>query len=124
MAARAGMRGKSAATGRKAASKPPARTTAKAAAKRGTAASGSASPARGLAQKVQPDEQLAAVVGKQPLPRTQLVKKFWEYVKSKGLQAENDRRKITADDKLRPLFGGKRQITMFDVSRLLAQHAH
>jgi upstream activation factor subunit UAF30 len=78
----------------------------------------------GLAQKVHPDEQLAAVVGSKALPRTQLVKKFWDYIKSQGLQAEKDRRKINADDKLRPLFGGKRQVTMFDVTRILAQHAH
>jgi chromatin remodeling complex protein RSC6 len=78
----------------------------------------------GLKQPVKPDEALAAVVGSRPMPRTQLVSKFWDYVKSHKLQAANDRRKINADERLRPLFGGKRQISMFEVTRLLVQHAH
>ena len=78
----------------------------------------------GLTQPVKPDEVLAAVVGSRPMPRTQVVSKFWDYVKSHKLQAANDRRKINADERLRPLFGGKRQISMFEVTRLLVQHAH
>jgi upstream activation factor subunit UAF30 len=88
-------------------------------------ASGRASPGAGagLRQKVRPDQQLAAVVGSTPLPRTEVVKKFWSYVKDNGLQAREDRRRINADDKLRPIFGGKRQVSMFEVARLLAAHA-
>jgi chromatin remodeling complex protein RSC6 len=72
---------------------------------------------------VQPDAALALVVGKAALPRTQIVRKFWDYVKANDLQARNDRRKINADERLRPLFGGKRQISMFEVTRLLVRHA-
>jgi chromatin remodeling complex protein RSC6 len=81
-------------------------------------------PRGGLAQKVEPDDKLAAVVGRGALPRSEVVRKFWRYVKTNNLQAPNDRRKINADDKLKPLFGGKKQMTMFDVSRVLAQHVH
>jgi chromatin remodeling complex protein RSC6 len=79
--------------------------------------------AGGLDQKVRPDPVLAAVVGAAPMARTQVVKKFWAYVKARDLQAKNDRRKINSDDKLRPLFGGKKQVTMFEVTGLLARHA-
>jgi chromatin remodeling complex protein RSC6 len=72
---------------------------------------------------VQPDEALAAVIGKTAMARTQVVRKFWDYVKSHNLQARNDRRKINADERLRPLFGGKRQIDMFEVTRVLVRHA-
>ena len=66
---------------------------------------------------------LAAVVGANAVARTQLVKKFWDYVKAQGLQSKTDRRKINSDDKLRPLFGGKRQVSMFEVPKLLARHS-
>ena len=78
----------------------------------------------GLGQKVQPDNILAPVVGAHPVARTLLVKKFWDYVKARGLQDKKDRRKINSDEKLRVLFGGKRQVSMFEVTRLLARHAH
>ena len=104
-------------TTKRAAPKKPARTRAKAQASRRGGGGG-------LTQPVKPDEVLAAVVGSRPMPRTQVVSKFWDYVKSHKLQAANDRRKINADETLRPLFGGKRQISMFEVTRVLVQHAH
>ena|SRR5215471_2723390 len=79
--------------------------------------------AGGLSQKVRPDVMLAAVVGGAAVARTQLVKKFWDYVKAQGLQSKTDRRKINSDEKLRPLFGGRRQVSMFEVPALLARHA-
>jgi chromatin remodeling complex protein RSC6 len=112
--------------------KQPAKTRGARSASRGRAgqATGGRASARsgrgaggGLSQKVQPDEALAAVIGKTAMPRTQVVRKFWDYVKSHNLQARNDRRKINADERLRPLFGGKRQIDMFEVTRVLVRHA-
>jgi chromatin remodeling complex protein RSC6 len=71
---------------------------------------------------VQPDEVLAAVVGSQPLPRTEITKKVWEYIRQHGLQDPQNRRNINADDKLRALFGGKAQVTMFELTKLVNQH--
>jgi chromatin remodeling complex protein RSC6 len=80
----------------------------------------SASP--GLTRPVKPDAKLAAVVGERPLPRTQVVKKMWDYVKAEGLQDRKNRRMINADDKLRPIFGGRRQVSMFDMAKLISAH--
>jgi len=69
-----------------------------------------------------PSATLAAVVGSNPLPRTEVVKKMWVYIKSKGLQDKANRRMINADDKLKPIFGGKSQVSMFDMAKHLAKH--
>ena len=71
---------------------------------------------------MQPDEQLAAVVGNNPMPRTEITKKLWDYIKRNGLQDAQERRMINADDRLRPLFGGKRQVSMFDMTKMVNQH--
>jgi len=76
----------------------------------------------GLTRPVQPDAKLAVVVGVRPLPRTQVVKKMWDYVKAEGLQDRKNRRMINADDKLRPIFGGRRQISMFDMAKVINNH--
>jgi upstream activation factor subunit UAF30 len=76
----------------------------------------------GLTRPVQPDAKLAVVVGVRPLPRTQVVKKMWDYVKAEGLQDRKNRRMINADDKLRPIFGGKRQISMFEMAKVINNH--
>jgi len=76
----------------------------------------------GLTRPVQPDAKLAVVVGVRPLPRTQVVKKMWDYVKAEGLQDRKNRRMINADDKLRPIFNGKRQISMFDMAKVINNH--
>jgi chromatin remodeling complex protein RSC6 len=75
----------------------------------------------GIAQEVIPDEQLAAVVGKDPLTRANLTKKVWDYIKANNLQDSKDRRSINADAKLRPIFG-KDQVTMFEMTKLINQH--
>jgi chromatin remodeling complex protein RSC6 len=69
-----------------------------------------------------PSSQLAAVVGSSPLPRTEVTKKLWAYIKRNGLQDSKNRRAINADDKLRPVFGGKSQVTMFDMTKLVNRH--
>ena len=71
---------------------------------------------------LQPDAALGAVVGGSPLPRTQVVKKLWAYIKRKGLQDSKNKRMINADDKLKPIFGGKKQVSMFEMTKLVSQH--
>ena len=74
-----------------------------------------------LMAPLQPSKELAAVVGSQPLPRPQVVKKIWEYIKSNDLQNPKNRREILADGKLKPVFG-KDKVTMFEMNKLLAAH--
>jgi chromatin remodeling complex protein RSC6 len=66
--------------------------------------------------------ELEEVVGKGPLPRGQVVKKLWEYIKGKNLQNPQNKRNILADDKLKVLFGGKGEVTMFEMTKLVSAH--
>jgi upstream activation factor subunit UAF30 len=93
-------------------------TTRKAAKKSGK----KRTPSAAFMRAVQPDSQLAAVVGSSPLPRTELTKKLWSYIKRNGLQDSKNRRNINADDKLRPVFGGKATVNMFDMTRMVNKH--
>ncbi len=68
-----------------------------------------------------PSPTLAAVIGAEPLPRTEVVKKMWEYIKANGLQDAQNKRNINADAKLKPIFG-KDQITMFEMTGLVGKH--
>lgn len=68
------------------------------------------------------DADLEAVVGKGPMPRGQVVKKLWEYIKEKDLQNPQNKRNILADDKLKPLFDGKSEVTMFEMTKLVSGH--
>jgi chromatin remodeling complex protein RSC6 len=72
---------------------------------------------------LRPDGALAAVVGSDPLPRTEITKKLWAYIKRNGLQDKVNRRNINADDKLRPLFDGKKMVSMFEMTKYVAKHA-
>jgi chromatin remodeling complex protein RSC6 len=69
-----------------------------------------------------PSSQLAAVVGSSPIPRTEVTKKLWAYIKRKGLQDQKERRMINADDNLRAVFGGKSRVSMFDMTKLVNKH--
>ena len=71
---------------------------------------------------VQPDDKLSAVVGSQPLPRSELTKKLWNYIKRNGLQDKKKRTMINADDSLRPVFNGKSQVSMFEMTKLVSKH--
>ena len=71
---------------------------------------------------VTPSAQLSEVVGSKPLPRTELTKKLWAYIKKNGLQDQKNRRMINADDKLRPIFANKGQVSMFDMTKLVNKH--
>ncbi len=69
-----------------------------------------------------PSPTLAAVIGTKAMPRTEVTKKLWQYIQKNGLQDKKNRRMINADDKLKPVFGGKNQVSMFDMTRLVAAH--
>jgi chromatin remodeling complex protein RSC6 len=69
-----------------------------------------------------PSGALAAVVGSTPLPRTEVTKKIWDYIKKNKLQDSINRRLINADDKLKQVFGGKRQVSMFEMTKLVSNH--
>jgi chromatin remodeling complex protein RSC6 len=65
---------------------------------------------------------LGAVVGAKPIPRTEVTKKLWQYIKRNGLQDSINRRMINADDKLKKIFGGKRKVSMFEMTKLVSKH--
>ncbi|MBX6324461.1 MAG: SWIB/MDM2 domain-containing protein [Chthoniobacterales bacterium] len=71
---------------------------------------------------VQPDDALAAVVGSTPMPRTELTKKLWNYIKRNKLQDAKVKTQINADDKLKPVFGGRSKVTMFEMTKLVSKH--
>ncbi len=73
---------------------------------------------------VTPDDKLAAVVGSSPLPRTELTKKLWLYIKKNGLQDKKVRTQINADDKLKPVFNGKAKVSMFEMTKLVSGHVN
>src|SRR5438552_8158736 len=79
-------------------------------------------PSAAFMKPVQPSAQLSAVVGSTPIPRTEVTKKLWAYIKRNGLQDSKNRRAINADEKLRPIFGGRSQVTMFDMTKLVNKH--
>ena len=94
----------------------------KAAPKKKVAKKGKRAPNPAFMKALTPSPQLAAVVGDKPLPRTEAVKKLWVYIKKNGLQDSKNRRNINADDKLKPVFGGKNQVRMFDMTKLRSMH--
>ena len=97
----------------------------KAASKTGASKTGAAKPSEGrggLAAKVTPSAELAQVIGKEPLTRGEVTKKVWDYIKANNLQDEKNRRNINADAKLKPIFGGKAQVTMFEMTKLVNAH--
>ena len=79
-------------------------------------------PNTGFMKAMQPDPALAAVVGETRIPRTEVTKKIWTYIKKHGLQDEKNRRNINADEKLLAVFGGKKQVSMFEMTKLVSKH--
>jgi chromatin remodeling complex protein RSC6 len=103
-----------------AAKKAPAKKTApKKAAKKPAA---KRKPNAAFMKAMTPSSVLAAVVGSMPLPRTEVTKKIWDYIKKNKLQDSINRRLINADEKLRQVFGGKRQVSMFEMTKLVSNH--
>ncbi|MBW3563503.1 MAG: SWIB/MDM2 domain-containing protein [Acidobacteria bacterium] len=73
-------------------------------------------------KEVQPSPELAEIVGSTPLPRTQVTKKVWDYIKKHNLQDPKNKRMINADAKLKPVFNGKAQVSMFEMTKLISNH--
>lgn len=117
-----------AAPAKKAAAKPAAAkkaAPAKTAAAKPAAAKKAAAPRKPNAafmKELTPSASLAAVVGASPLPRTEVTKKVWDYIKKLNLQDAANRRMINADDKLKAVFGGKAQVSMFEMTKLISDH--
>ncbi|HSU96081.1 MAG TPA: SWIB/MDM2 domain-containing protein [Gemmatimonadaceae bacterium] len=104
-----------------AAKKAPAKKAAakKAPAKKKTAAR---KPNAAFMKAMTPSPELAAVVGSKPMPRTEITKKLWVYIKKHNLQDPKERRMINADDNLKAVFNGKKQVSMFDMTKLVNKH--
>ena len=79
-------------------------------------------PNAAFMKAMQPDASLSAVIGGSAMPRTEVTKKIWNYIKKNGLQDSKNRRMINADDKLRDVFGGKKQVSMFEMTKLVNKH--
>ena len=99
-----------------------AKKTAKKAAKKTAKKAAKRTPNAAFMKAMTPSPQLGAVVGTAPLPRTEVTKKLWAYIKRKGLQDAKNRRQINADENLKPVFGGKGQVSMFDMTKLVSKH--
>jgi upstream activation factor subunit UAF30 len=116
------------ATRRKAAKRGGARKSAKRggakrrSAKRGGTKRAKRAPNPAFMKPMQPDSALSAVVGGNAMPRTEITKKLWGYIKRKGLQDQRERRMINADENLRPVFGGKSKVSMFEMTKLVNKH--
>jgi chromatin remodeling complex protein RSC6 len=79
-------------------------------------------PNAAFMKPVTPSATLAEVVGSKPIPRTEVTKKLWGYIKKNGLQDKKNRRMINADDALKAVFGGKSQVNMFAMTKLVSKH--
>ncbi len=113
------------AAAKKPVAKAAAKPAAKAAAKPAKAAAKPAAARKPNAAFMKPmtlSPVLAAVIGAAPLPRTEVTKKIWEYIKKHKLQDEANKRNINADDKLKAVFGGKKQVSMFEMTKLISGH--
>jgi len=75
-----------------------------------------------LMKPVQPDAALAAIVGSKPLPRSEMTKKLWDYIKKNNLQDPAKKTMINADEALKVVFGGKKQVSMFEMTKLVSTH--
>ena len=110
-------------TAKKAAKKSAPKKAAKKAAPKKKAAKKSArKPNAAFMAPLTPSATLAEVVGSKPIPRTEIVKKIWDYIKKNNLQDKKNRRMINADAKLKPIFGNKDQISMFELAKVVNKH--
>ncbi|HSS70576.1 MAG TPA: SWIB/MDM2 domain-containing protein [Casimicrobiaceae bacterium] len=108
-------------SGKKSARKP-AKKAKKAAPKKVKKAASKRKPNAAFMKAMTPSGTLAAVVGSMPIPRTEVTKKIWDYIKKNKLQDSINRRLINADEKLKAVFGGKRQVSMFEMTKLVSNH--
>jgi len=106
---------------KKAAKKAPKKAAKKPAKKKAAKKKSARKPNAAFMRALTPSATLGNVIGASAVPRTEAVKKIWDYIKKNGLQDKANRRMINADDKLRPLFG-KAQVSMFDLAKILSKH--
>jgi chromatin remodeling complex protein RSC6 len=121
MAAKKGGK-KAAKKGKKGGAKKAARGGAKKAKKAAKKGGAKRVPNAAFMKPMQPDAALSAVVGGSPMPRTEITKKLWGYIKKNNLQDAKERRMINADDKLKPVFNGKGKVSMFEMTKLVNKH--
>ena len=113
---------------KKSAAKKPAKKPAKkasvkrAAPKKAKKSGAKRKPNAAFMKPMMPSGTLASIVGSMPLPRTEVTKKIWDYIKKNKLQDAVNKRLINADEKLRQIFGGKRQVSMFEMTKLVSSH--
>ena len=113
---------KSAKKSKKSAKKPAKKAAPRKAAPKKKKSATKRKPNAAFMKAMMPSTVLAAVVGSMPLPRTEVTKKIWDYIKKNKLQDSINRRLINADEKLRQVFGGKRQVSMFEMTKLVSNH--
>ena len=106
---------------KKAAKKAPAKAAKKAAPKK-AAKKSARKPNAAFMAPLSPSATLAEVIGNQPRPRTEIVKKIWDYIKKNNLQDKKNKRMINADTKLKAVFGGKDQVSMFDLAKIVSKN--
>ncbi len=107
---------------KKAAKKPAAKKAVKKAAKKPAKKKSARKPSAAFMKPLTPSAALAEVIGSKAIPRTEVVKKLWVYIKANKLQDKANRRMINADAKLKPVFGGKGQVSMFDMAKHISKH--
>ncbi|MBD3218071.1 MAG: hypothetical protein GF310_07325 [candidate division Zixibacteria bacterium] len=98
------------------------KTTRKPAKKKAAKKKSKRKPNPAFMKPLQPSDDLAAIVGSKPLPRTEVTKKIWAYIKKNKLQDAKNKRNINADAKLKPIFGSKKQVSMFEMTKLVSKH--
>jgi upstream activation factor subunit UAF30 len=107
---------------KKAAKKAPAKAVKKAAKKAAPKKKSARKPNAAFMAPLQPSAALGEVVGTKPIPRTEIIKKIWDYIKKNGLQDKKNRRMINGDAKLKTVFGGKAQVSMFELAKIVSKH--
>jgi len=107
---------------KKAAKKPAKKAAPKKAAKKPAKKKSARKPNAAFMKALTPSAALGAVIGTKPVPRTEAVKKIWVYIKANKLQDSKNKRNVNADAKLKPVFGNKAQVTMFEIAKYLSKH--
>ena len=79
-------------------------------------------PSAAFMKPMQPSETLSEVIGSRAMPRTEVTKKLWAYIKKNGLQDKKNKRQINSDDALKTVFGGKKNVNMFEMTKLVSKH--
>ncbi len=103
---------------KKAATKSSTKSSSKSSSSKGSSKSSGRKPNAAFMAPLTPSDKLAEVVGNKPLPRTEIIKKMWDYIKKHDLQDKKNKRMINADEKLKPLFG-KNQVSMFELAKVV-----